>query len=73
MKRSAFERWRHVEGRAGEVVILDNRDSFVFNLVHRIARVSQGDCGFREMRSPRAASEGVWFHATASGLRRRVR
>ncbi len=31
------QRWRH--RRAGEVVIVDNRDSFVFNLAHRLAQV----------------------------------
>jgi len=30
-------RWRHADD--GEVVILDNRDSFVFNLAHRVAEV----------------------------------
>lgn len=30
-------RWRHAVD--GEVVILDNRDSFVFNLAHRVAEV----------------------------------
>ena len=32
-------RWRHEPGASGEVVILDNRDSFVFNLAHRFAEV----------------------------------
>ena len=57
MKRSAFERWRHVEGRAGEVVILDNRDSFVFNLVHRIARVSR--CEIVVVRSDEVSAEEI--------------
>ena len=34
---SVRDRWRHRQ--SGELVLLDNRDSFVFNLAHRIAEL----------------------------------
>ncbi|MEM1349938.1 MAG: hypothetical protein AAGI01_15365, partial [Myxococcota bacterium] len=55
-------RWAHTA--SGEIVVLDNRDSFVFNLAHRLGEVGAGrvvvvrsdEIGVGELRawSPRA-------------------
>ncbi len=56
MRRLAFERWKHQEGRRGEVIILDNRDSFVFNLVHRLYEVCP-EANFVVVRSDETSVE----------------
>lgn len=40
-------RWQHQEMFSGELVILDNRDSFVYNLAHRFEELGVDELGLR--------------------------